>query len=340
MNSEKLFEKAFFLFGICLFIASAAWTEPDLVIKGTHFTLDGEPVFLLGISYYGALGAPREAILRDLDEMKTYGFNWIRVWATWAAFDNDVAAVDANGEARQPFLDNLKWLIEQCGQRGMIVDVTLSRGNGVTGAPRLQTPETHQRAARTLTQSLQSLRNWYLDMGNERNIKDKRYISLDELADVRKLVKSLDPRRLVTASWGGDMDKEELRRSLLEVQLDFIAPHRPRGAGSAEETARQTGVYFEWMKEIGRMVPVHYQEPFRRGYSSQSFDPQAADFVKDLKGAIQGGAAGWCFHNGDQRSRDDGQPRRSFDMRGKRLFEQLDEVEMDFLKQLKSMKTN
>jgi len=44
-------------------------------------------------------------------------------------------------------------------------------------------------------------------------------------------------------------------------------------------------------------------------------------------GAGAGGAAGWCFHNGDERSAKDGQPRRSFDLREKRLFEQLDEEE-------------
>ena len=34
------------------------------------------------------------------------------------------------------------------------------------------------------------------------------------------------------------------------------------------------------------------------------------------------GAAGWCFHNGDERAAKDGRPRRSFDLREKRLFEE------------------
>jgi hypothetical protein len=72
-------------------------------------------------------------------------------------------------------------------------------------------------------------------------------------------------------------------------------------------------------------VPVHFQEPFRRGYGK--WQPGAEDFVDDLKGARAGGAAGWCFHNGDERSAKDGKPRRSFDLREKRLFEQLDEEE-------------
>ena len=56
------------------------------------------------------------------------------------------------------------------------------------------------------------------------------------------------------------------------------------------------------------------------------------DFLTDLDGAIQGGAAGWCFHNGDNRWAPDACPRRSFDMRNKRLFEQLDAVEHQTLK--------
>src|SRR5262245_47193598 len=79
------------------------------------------------------------------------------------------------------------------------------------------------------------------------------------------------------------------------------------------------------MKELGREVPLHYQEPFRRDFGK--WQPRAEDYVTDLKGALAGGAAGWCWHNGDNRAAKGGQPRRSFDLRKKRLFAQLDEEE-------------
>jgi len=79
------------------------------------------------------------------------------------------------------------------------------------------------------------------------------------------------------------------------------------------------------MGESGRQVPVHYQEPFRRGFSSR-WQPSAEDFAADLRQALSGGAAGWCFHNGDQRDRPDGRPRRCFDLRQRRLLEQLADV--------------
>ena len=37
-------------------------------VEGTRFTLGGHPTFLLGISYYGGLGAPERFVERDLDD--------------------------------------------------------------------------------------------------------------------------------------------------------------------------------------------------------------------------------------------------------------------------------
>lgn len=322
---------------VLLALGSKAIAATNLAIEGNQFTINGKPTFLLGISYYGALGGPNDLIVRDLDEMQKHGFNWIRVWATWAAFDNDVAAVDREGNPREPYLGKLQWLIEECDRRAMVVDVTLSRGNGITGQPRLQALEASKRAVETLVTSLKSHRNWYLDLANERNIKDRRFVSFEELAALRKLAMRLDPQRQITASNAGDIKSDELREYLLNVRVDFISVHRPRNAKSAGQTAEQTRTYFALMKELGRTVPVHYQEPFRRSFTA-GWEPTAEDFLTDLKGAKEGGAAGWCFHNGDRREKSDGRPRRSFDLRDGRLFDQLDTEEMEFLRQLDAAK--
>jgi hypothetical protein len=81
------------------------------------------------------------------------------------------------------------------------------------------------------------------------------------------------------------------------------------------------------MKEAGKIVPVNYQEPFRRGYSD--WQPAAMDFASDMVNAKAGGAASWCFHNGGQKGQIDEKPRRSFDMSEKRLFDQLDKEELE-----------
>lgn len=312
---------------------SAALAATELGIQGSQFTLNGKPTFLLGCSYYGALGASEEAIRQDLDEMQRYGFNWIRVWATWAAFGNDVSAVDAQGRPKEPFLGKLQGLVAECDRRGMVVDITLSRGNGVTGPSRLGNLESHLRAVEALVGALRQHRNWYLDLSNERNIRDPRYTPLEELKALRDRAKQLDSRRLITASHAGDIGRDELKEYLFTVQVDFISPHRPRDAESPRQTEAKTKEYLAWMKEMGRVVPVHYQEPFRRDFGK--WNPRAEDFLTDLEGARRGGAAGWCFHNGDRRGAPDGRPRRSFDLRGRRLFEQLDEEERAFLTQLR-----
>ena len=123
------------------------------------------------------------------------------------------------------------------------------------------------------------------------------------------------------------MTEADIRDALEVAHLDFLAPHRPRTPESPAQTAEQTRQALAVMKRLNATAPIHFQEPFRRGYTNWA--PTADDFLNDLRGAVEGGAAGWCFHNGSQRKGDGdgGQPRRSFDLSEKRLFEQLDEEE-------------
>jgi hypothetical protein len=308
-------------------IVAEGGTQPasQLGIRGTRFTINNRPTFLLGVSYYAALGAPDEAVRRDLADLKRHGFTWVRVWATWAAFGDDVSAVDADGKPRAGSLMKLQRLVAACDQQGIVVDVTLSRGNGATGPARLQTLQAHRRAVETLVTALKPYRNWYLDLANERNVPDKRFTSFADLKELRELVRKLDPHRLVTASHAGDISRADLREYLLTVRVDLLTPHRPRTADSPRQTEAKSKEYLAWMNECGRVVPLHYQEPFRRDFGP--WQPLAEDEITDLKGALAGGAAGWCWHNGDNRAAKDSRPRRSFDLRDKRLFEQLDREE-------------
>lgn len=204
-------------------------TGTVLGVRDTSFTLNGEPTFLLGMSYYGALGAPEEFVRRDLDDLTRHGFNWVRVWSTWRAFDRDVSAVDVEGQPREPFLGRLRWLVAECDRRGLVVDVTLTRGDGTNGGaiPNLQA---HRWAVETLVGALKVHRNWYLDLANERDIRDARHVPAEELQALRDQVRALDPSRLVTASFGGhDLDEADLREALMTIGLDFVAP--PSAAG-------------------------------------------------------------------------------------------------------------
>ena len=302
-----------------------------LGIDGAAFLLDGKRTFLLGASYYGALGAPDDFVARDLDDLRTLCVNWVRVWAVWDAFDHDVSAVDAAGHPREPYLTRLKAVVAAAGERGMVVDVTLAR------TPRLPNHEAHLRAAETLAAALEGHGNVYFDLANERDQHYERaFVDYPELRALRDRVKAVDPDRLVTAS-GNPADRADLARYLDDAGLDFIAPHLDRDVGTERRTAEATRQYLRWMKELGRVVPVHYQEPFRRDYLDHRgfWQPDAETFCTDLRNARVGGAAGWCFHNGSPSPPErfpQGKP-RSFDLRRARgrLMDQLDRVERQFL---------
>jgi len=271
------------------------------------------------------LGAPESFIQKDLADIKKNGFNWIRIWANWQGTDGDISAVDDNGNPVNTYMNKLKWIIQECDKAGIVVDVTLAHSNNTDGRS-LKTPEAHEHAVGSIVAALKPYQNWYLDLANERDIGDSRFVSFKDLKQMREIAKKLYPDLLITASAGNDIDYEDLNSYINDVKVDFISPHRPRTAESASQTAAKTKEYLAWMKKLGKVVPIHYQEPFRRGYSN--WQPAMKDYITDLFGAKKAGAAGWCFHNGDQRTDPEHRPMRSFDLHEKRLFDQLDPEEL------------
>lgn len=311
--------------------AAAPRSTTTLGIVGDRFTINGEEALLGGISYYSGAGASEEAIRRDLADLKALGFDWLRIWCVWGRFGKDVSALEPAGAAREPYFARLAWIVRECDRRGMVVDLTLTRGKSPAG-PGIRDLKGHLAAVETLVERLRAERNWYLDLANERDVEDDRYVNVHELRVLRDRVKELDPARLVTASSGSDLTRVGLADLVSTVLVDFVCPHRPRRRGSPGETEAKTREYLGWMRELGRVVPVHYQEPFRLGYAA--WEPAPEDFLEDLRGAIAGGAAGWCYHNGDQRGAPEDRPRRSFDLGEARLLEQLTPGERALLPRL------
>ncbi len=301
---------------------TASWAV-ELGIDGTRFTLDGAPTFLLGVSYYGGCARAPELMAGDFDALRERGVNWVRVWATWDT-NGTQPCVDGTGAVQEPAMSALRELVRLADERGMVVDVTLHRGGVLT------TQQAHLAAVRTIASELRPWRNVYIDVANERDVRDARYVSPQECRELRDAIREIDPQRLVTASstFGS---AEELAEFLEVTQLDFITPHLPRNADDPTKTQERVERYLSWMQEAGRLVPVHLQEPFRRDYGN--WQPKAEDFLTDLRGAVAGGAAGWCLHNGSNRHADDGEPRRSFDLHPGRgpFLDTLDAVEHQVL---------
>lgn len=269
------------------FLEAQPRTNPTTVLgsRNSQFTINGDSTFLLGMSYYAGLGAPEDFIRQDLDGLQRHGFNWLRVWDTWGAFDNDVSVVDTNGAPREPFLAKLKWLVAECDRRGMIVDLTLTRGkrsDTSLGAGNVPNFASHQRAVETIIGALKEHRNWYLDLANERDVGDARYVSTGELKTLREIARGLDPQLLVTASFGGhDLSMDDVRDTLLEAKCDFLSVHRPRHSESPSQTDARTRELLAFTEELKHPAPIHHQEPFRRGY--ETWSPTADDFLTDLR---------------------------------------------------------
>ncbi len=295
---------------------------------GRYFTLDGVPTYLNGVSYYGATSITTASFrTADLDDMVADGFNWIRVWGHWqwpSGTGEDVSVLTYNGQVREPYMTRLKALITECNSRGIIVDVSLNRdadGNWV-GA---RTQADHIACVQTLATQLLSYRNVYIDVANERDVGDDRYVSLSECGQLIDAIHAIDAGRLCTAS-GVPTSQTDLANYRNVGKLQFITPHLCRDSGCAAQTIGTVNNYNTWMTNLGWRIPIHLQEPFRRGYTT--YNPVEDDFLRDCNGGKLAGAAGWCLHNGANGT---GAPYRSFlmsDAQG-RLYAQWDSVEVN-----------
>ena len=287
---------------------------------------------MTGISYYGAMTISSPSFIKkDLDDMKRDGFNWIRVWACWDPGDMNVSVVTRYGDLREPYMSRLKYLIRECNRRGMIVDVTLSRGR----EPFPGNQEQHLACVRTVAKTLKPYRNLYIDVANERDVQDVRYVNYEEMGALISAIKEIDPNRICTAS-GVPTSREDLTRYTNIGKCDFIAPHLGRDKNSPSETMGRVKKLIGWMSgDSIRRVPVLLQEPFRRDYGS--YQPVENDYYQDAIGGKLGGAAGWCLHNGSNSQKT---LFRSFRMTDKdgRLYDQLDNVELAVTHNISSTK--
>ena len=240
--------------------------EPSLStvlgVRDTRFTLNGEPVFLLGISDYGALGAPEDVLRRDLDDLQRHGFNWLRVWATWSAFDRDVSAVDAEGRARAPYLDRLKWLVAECDRRGLVVDVTLTRRDGATdgaicrlrgasgGPSRPWSPRSRSTATGTSTWRTSTTSATHASSPTPSSRR-----SASRSGGSTRIGWSRPPSAATTST------RRDLKEAVVTIGLDFVCPHRPRNPESPGQTEART-----------RAVPRHVagDRPVRPRSSTRS----------------------------------------------------------------------
>jgi len=293
---------------------------------GRFFSIDGLPTFLNGVSYYAGCGISTPSfVTQDLDDMHAQGFNWIRVWTYWQNGGENMGVTTQSGAVREPYMSRLKTMITECNSRGMILDCSMSRDSNSSTVPANITQ--HLACAQTIATQLLPYRNVYIDIANERDVGDARFVSISECGQLINAIKAIDPQRLCTAS-GVPGSQSEMNTFRTVGHLDFIATHLCRDASCPAQTLGTVKQFITWMTANGFRIPVHLQEPLRRGYGS--YNPIVEDFYRDDTGGKIAEAAGWCLHNGQNQLSGDSRPFRSFLMNNTegRLYSQWDSVEL------------
>ena len=284
----------------CAAVATAA-PGPALTVSSQTLQLGGRPVFVVGVSLFDALGQtpPRD---QDLDALKTWGVNLVRVWAHWhePIYRPDGTLSD-QGRTR------LSALVKRLESRGLIFELVLLRPGQLPGQPfAVFTSEAERlKAVESMTVALRDFRNVLFDLYNEHDHPDGP-ISHQVARVLRDKVKASDPGRLVTisstehhlVSASGEVTEAGAVNLLSEagadeVAVDLVAAHFPRTNDWAAATGSRIRALQTALEKIGRPLPIYLNEERRADGRAPLGAEAYARAIAEARGA---GAAGWLFH--------------------------------------------
>lgn len=280
-----------------------AASGPVLSVSQQDILVDGRPTFLTGVSLFDALGStpPRDS---DLDTLKRWGVNAVRVWAHWhePIYQSD-GALTVVGRAR------LLALAQRLQERGLTFELVLLRPGQLPGQPfAVFTSEAARgNAVDAVTAALRPFRNVLFDLYNEHDHPDGP-ISHPAARALRDRVKAIDGERVVTLSsteWHLVSAKDEIDengahnllgevgRDANSVAVDILAPHFPRTESWVAATAPRIRAVRAALDRIGSRVPIYLSEE-RRADPPASIAPNA--YQRAFSAAKSAGGAGWVFH--------------------------------------------
>jgi hypothetical protein len=284
-------------------LVEPAASGPALSVSQQAILLDGRPTFLTGVSLFDALGSapPRD---RDLDALKSWGVNTVRVWAHWhePIYQSD-GTLTVRGRTR------LLTLARRLQTRGLIFELVLLRPGQLPGQPfALFTSEPARvKAVEAMTDALRPFRNMLFDLYNEHDHPDGP-LSHEAARALRDKVKGIDGARVVTISSTeshlvspkGEIDEDGARNLRGEagsdadsVAVDILAPHVPRTEDWAAATGLRIRTVRAALDRIGSHVPIYLNEE-RRADPPVRIAPDA--YQRAFSAATSAGASGWVFH--------------------------------------------
>ncbi len=197
MRSTRSFWLAIGALALATFVipAQGQVSGPAISVSGAALQIDGRPAFLTGVSIFDALGTvpPRDA---DLDTLKNWGVNTVRVWAHWhEPIHQSDGTLSAAGRSR------LLALVRRLQSRGLILELVLLRPGQLPGQPFpvFASEAARARAVETMTTELRPFRNVLFDLFNEHDHPDGP-ITHAAARTLRDKVKAIDGARVVTIS--------------------------------------------------------------------------------------------------------------------------------------------
>lgn len=230
-----------------------------ITVKGTSFQMNNQPFEYTGVSFFNAIF--NEEFNKNSDTRKKYirkfkdsGINVLRVWCQW---DNARGFIDGSagqtlynddGSLKPELFSRLKEIVKDADDEGVVILLALFSRESWNENIRLSDTASNK-AVEAVTKELLPFRNLVLQIWNEHDYRTVDYF---------KIIKTADPKRLVTNSpgYGGFLGSNEENRA-----LDFLSPHTTRDDHRHWEVAA---------KEIEYLItkyrkPVVDDEPARQG---------------------------------------------------------------------------
>jgi hypothetical protein len=299
--------------------AGSAQASLALGTRGDRITVDGEPRFLVLVSYFDALDAAR--LDDDLAWIASRA-DGIRIFADWWDYDrsrrcrtrfSDRTLLEARPDGaigvRPDRLARLKQVLDRARSAGLVVDLTFSYET-VRGASNLRanaqgdvcgsSTDLKNRVrlsayARALGEVATALagaayRHVFFDLQNEWNGGWTRLTAV-ELTALADAVRRYDPDRLLSAS-AYDPRPDRLVEAARAAKLQIVAYHDwPRSRGWPDRVAPAVRGLKRALSAAAADLPVIAGEPPPDTYGE---GPTA--YRRALDAARDAGAAAWTFH--------------------------------------------
>ena len=253
----------------------AAQGKHEITISGSSFLLNGEPFPYTGMSFMNAIYNPTfnksSRVRREwMAKFQRYGITVLRIYGQWDGTSHGYVDTCAecnlfypDGRLREAHLARVKEILADADALGMVIQLEILHHipfrEGRLGATDAERAKSVERAVTLLTPELLPYRNVTFQIYSEMTFRT---------VDLVKVIKAIDPKRLVTNAPGG---ASVLGSSEENEALDFLTPHTSR---------QRHGRHWEIVpREIAYLIarykkPVVDDEPARNGTTSFGGPPQ------------------------------------------------------------------